>query len=178
MYYTHYRGQKLKMKSDIHLFCQKGITKSIPIANMQTRMVNIDKITCFKGCLSNTLNRLNLYFPSNGFFCSPYAPSHAFPVDFNAASAATDTSFQLQDQPLRELGKLEASFPLFKSKPVISLITFSYKRKIAVFVSHTNKTSCSCQGINPWCFTSCSCMSLFLFCMSESKILLLLFRLI
>lgn len=50
MYYTHNRGQKFKMKSDIHSFCQKGITKSMPIANTQTRMVNIDKITCFKDC--------------------------------------------------------------------------------------------------------------------------------
>lgn len=50
MYYTHYRGQKFKIKSDIHSFCQKGITKSMPIANTQTRIVNAGKITCFKDC--------------------------------------------------------------------------------------------------------------------------------
>lgn len=50
MYYTNYRGQKFEMKADIHSFCQMGITKSMLKANRQTRMVNTDKITCFKDC--------------------------------------------------------------------------------------------------------------------------------
>lgn len=62
-------------------------------------------------CFSSNLSRVNLQFPANGFFCSPYAPSHALPFNLNAAYAATVCSSQLQDQPFREPGKLDASFP-------------------------------------------------------------------
>lgn len=128
-------------------------------------------------CLSNILSRQNLYFPSNGFFCSPYATSHAFSINLNAACATADNSFQPQGQPLRKPAYI-STMHVTATACYISLIKVRYKRKITVFVSHTNKTFCAYQGKNLWGFTSSSCMSLFLFCMSRSKLLLLLFRLI
>lgn len=129
-------------------------------------------------CFSNNLSRENLQFAANGFFCSPYAPSHALPVNLSATCAATVYSSQLQDQPFRVPGKLDASFPGCIIQPVSCLISFIYERKITVFVSLTNVNSCTSQNINPQCFTTFSCMSLFLFWMFESKYLLLHLRMI